>query len=155
MAATLPGVSTSAVDVSVTVALDRVPDVTTFLTLSGRVVGANDYAARLKILATGTVQLSIVRSGTALTTVTLPGTLAAGTRYHLRLLAQGTSPTTLRASAWADGAVAPSTWMSSTSDSTAALQASGSLKLLAYLSSGATNGPLTVSWDDLGATTPN
>lgn len=152
MTAALAGATSTAVDVVATVAVDRQPDVTAYLALSGRVVGANDYAVRLKLAAGGTVQASITRSGTALTAVNLPGTLTPGTAYHLRIQAQGTGPTTLRAKAWKDGSAEPSAWTTTTTDATAALQSAGSFKVMGYLSSGSANGPLTMSWGPFTAT---
>ena len=64
----------------------------------------------------------------------------------------GTSPTTIRMRAWADGTAEPTTWQYTRTDSTASLQAAGSVGVRAYLAAGATNGPILVTFDDLRAT---
>ena len=60
--ATLGSVVSTASDVGVSVGLDRVPTGTAYLTVSGRMVGGADYGARVKVLATGAVQLHTERS---------------------------------------------------------------------------------------------
>jgi len=99
------------------------------------------------------VQLHLMRDGTALSGLTLPGiTLTPGTRITVRVQVDGTNPTSLRARAWPTTAAEPTSWQTTTTDATAALQAAGSLRLSTYLSSSATNGPVTVTYDDLSAT---
>jgi hypothetical protein len=65
----------------------------------------------------------------------------------------GANPTTIRLRAWADGQPEPGTWPYVATDSTAALQGSGAVGLLARLSSSAT-GPLNVSYDGFRAVAP-
>ena len=116
-------------------------------------VGTSLYGARLRINPNGTVQLHLMRDGTALSGGTLPGiTLAAGTRITVRVQAEGTNPTTLRARAWPTAGTEPTTWQFTTTDPTTALQQPGNLRLSTYLRSSATNGPITVTYDDLTAT---
>jgi len=151
---TLAAVSSTATDAQATVSLSAIPDNTLYAAVSGRVVGTADYAARVKVLAGGGVQLHLVRGGTALAGGTLAGlTLTPGAVLHVRTQAVGTSPTTLRARAWLDGTAEPSTWQYTASDATAALQAAGSVRLMTYLSGATTTGAVTVRWDDLAATT--
>ena len=112
------------------------------------------YGARLRINPNGSVQLHLMRDGTALSGVTVPGiTATAGTPIRVRVQVDGTNPTTLRARAWPATATEPTTWQSTATDTTAALQNPGSPRLSTYLSSSATNGPITVTYDDLTATT--
>jgi hypothetical protein len=73
---------------------------------------------------------------------------SAGISVRVRARVTGVNPTTLLMRAWADGQAEPSSWTYQTSDSTAALQSSGSLGLRAYLSRNATNAPLSVRFDD-------
>ena len=73
-------------------------------------------------------------------------------RIRVRVQVDGTNPTTLRARAWPAAATEPTTWQFTTTDPTTALQQPGSLRLSTYLSSSATNGPITVTYDDLTAT---
>ena len=150
LTATLPAVSSVSTDASAVVAVDRVPNQALHLTLAGRVVGSASYGARVKVNPTGSVQLHLVRDATALAGNTVPGvTVAAGSRLRVRVQVVGSSPTTVRARVWPDGAVEPSTWMYSATDAAAGLQAAGAVRLASYLSSSATNGPVTVSVDEL------
>ncbi|GIG19442.1 hypothetical protein Cch01nite_01660 [Cellulomonas chitinilytica] len=149
---TLAGVSSTSTDAQATVSLSAVPDNTLYAAVSGRVVGSADYAARIKVLAGGGVQLHLVRSGTALAGGTLPGvTLTPGAVLHVRTQAVGTGPTTLRARAWLDGTSEPAAWQYTATDSTAALQAAGGVRVTTYLSGATTTGAVTVRWDDLTA----
>ena len=98
--------------------------------------------------------------GTVLAGGVLQGvTLAAGQQLQVRVQVEGTAPTTVRARAWRAGSAEPTTWQVTTTDTNAGLQAAGAVGLTTYLSSAATNGPVTVRWDDLsarpvGGTTP-
>jgi hypothetical protein len=151
--AALPSVSSAATDVVVGLSLDAVPNGPVYSLVNGRRIGAEDYSARAKVLATGAVELTVLRSGTTLSGGTLPGvTLAAGQQLLVRLQTSGTSPTTVRARAWKAGTTEPTTWFATATDSTAALQAPGAVGLSTYLSSSATNGPVVARWDDLRVT---
>ncbi|AEE45199.1 PKD domain-containing protein [Cellulomonas fimi] len=150
---TLGSVQSTATDVTASVALDRIPSNALYATVSGRVVGSGDYGARLKVLATGAVQLHTERSGTVLTGGTLPGvSLTSGERLRVRVQVEGTGPTVVRVRAWEDGQPEPSTWQHTATDATPALQGAGGVRLMTYVSSTTTGGALTVRWDDLLAT---
>jgi hypothetical protein len=71
---------------------------------------------------------------------------------HVRARAWGASPTTLQIRAWSDLGIEPVTWSFTATDSTASLQTAGSIGLLAYATSNITNGPISVRFDDLRAT---
>ena len=71
-------------------------------------------------------------------------TYAVGDLLNLRVQVLGTSPTTVRAKVWKVGTVEPAAWQRSVTDTTAGLQASGSVGLFVYHSSSATNAPNTV-----------
>ncbi|WP_051639737.1 PKD domain-containing protein [Cellulomonas sp. URHE0023] len=150
LASTLGTLASTATDVHTTVALDRVPNATAYLTVAGRTVGTQDYAARLKVLPTGVVQLQASRSGASVAYATLPGVvLSAGTRLHVRVQVEGASPTTLRARAWLDGASEPATWQAVATDSTTGMQVPGGVRLTTYASSTTTGGSLLATYDDL------
>ena len=152
--ATLGQVSSSAIDLTTTLAIDKVPNQLLNATLAARVVGTSLYGARLRINPNGSVQLHLMRDATALSGITVPGiTATAGTPIRVRVQVDGTNPTTLRARAWPAAATEPTTWQTTATDTTAALQNPGSPRLSTYLSSSATNGPVTVTYDDLTATT--
>ncbi|MBG6212507.1 MAG: PKD domain-containing protein [Cryobacterium sp.] len=149
----LAGVSSSSTDLTVTTSLQQA---TTgggsFISVIGRRVGSDDYRARVKILADGSVQLQLLRGATTLRASTI-----AGLRYRtndalqVRLQVFGMAPTTIRAKVWATGTTEPTTWQLSGTDATPALQQSGSIGLALYLSGSATT-PMTVAFDDLAAT---
>ncbi|MFE7845383.1 PKD domain-containing protein [Microbacterium sp. NPDC057407] len=151
--ATLGGVSSSALDTTVAVSLDRMPNQYINLSVVPRVVGTSSYGARLRVNPNGTVLLQNVRADTALTGSSSAGGLlvTANARVNVRVQVEGASPTTIRSRVWLDGTPEPSTWQVTSTDSTAGLQTAGSLRLGAYLSSSATNGPVIVSFDDLTA----
>jgi len=150
----LNGVSSTDTDVQVTTSLDK-PQTGggTSVSLVGRRVGSGEYSVRLKVLATGVLNVAAMRTGTALSSVNLPGTYVPGSALRVRLQVAGVSPTTVRAKVWAAGAAEPAAWQVSATDSTAALQVGGGIGLTSYLSGSATNAPMTVSFDDLLATT--
>jgi hypothetical protein len=80
----------------------------------------------------------------------VPGlTAAPGEAITLRMTATGAGSTTLSASAWKASGPAPAAPQVTATDSTAALQAAGSVGLWTYLTGSATNAPVTVTVDDL------
>lgn len=153
LTATLPAADTASVDLRTALTLDRIPDRALTLTVTPRQVGGAAYGARLTANANGTFSLQAMRDGTVLAGGAVPGiTLTAGKKLQIRVQVDGTSPTTIRARAWLDGAPEPSTWTVTATDATAALQQPGAVRLTSYLSSSATNGPVIVSVDDLALT---
>lgn len=68
---------------------------------------------------------------------------------RVRFQAVGINPTTLRVKVWAADQNEPLSWQFSTTDSTVSLQTSGVVGLRAYLGGTTTNGPVTLSFDDL------
>ncbi|WP_233198300.1 LamG-like jellyroll fold domain-containing protein [Cryobacterium sp. Y50] len=126
-----------------------------YLTAIGRRVGTDDYRARVKLLASGAVQVQLLRYATSLKSLTIPGlSYAAGDQLQLRVQVTGTAPTTLKAMAWKLGEPAPDTWQVSATDSTAALQQAGSIGVAFYVSGSATVSPMTATFDDLIAVAP-
>jgi len=124
--------------------------------LGRRINPTNDYRARVRFNSTGTVVLSLAAlkgSSTVQTIasrVTVPGlTYTPGQNVELRYQVTGTNPTTLRAKVWPTGQTEPVSWMVTVTDTFAALQAAGSVGLQPYLSSTATNGPVSVRVDNL------
>ncbi|WP_241992067.1 LamG-like jellyroll fold domain-containing protein [Cryobacterium lyxosi] len=148
----LVGVSSESTDVTVTTSLQQATTgAGTYVSLIGRRVGTDDYRARVKVLATGAVQLQLMRGGTTLQASTIDGlSYATNDQLHVRLQVFGTAPTTIRAKVWAAGTTEPTTWPLSRTDATATLQQAGSIGLAAYTSGSATT-PMTVSFDDLSA----
>src|SRR5205085_3157717 len=76
--------------------------------------------------------------------------LAATSNGYVRVRVEvaGTSPTTLRIKAWADGQPEPAEWQYAATDAQA-IQGAGAVGLYGFLDWAATNGPLTASFDDL------
>ena len=62
--------------------------------------------------------------------------------------------TTVRDKVSKTGTTEPSAWLRSVTDSTAGLQAAGHVGFGSYVSSAATNGPVTVAVDQLVVTAP-
>ncbi len=150
----LSGVSSTSVDAQVVVSLDKAPaGGATVVGLVGRQVGSAFYQARLRITPDGVVRLELVNGSTAVLAWQnlADGPYTAGRQYTIRMIATGTSPTTLRAKAWPTGTTEPASWQLSTTDATAGLQSAGSVGLESYLSGSASNAPVTVRFDGLRA----
>jgi PKD repeat protein len=152
--ARLNSVSSSDVDLQATMSLSAIPtgggSYTDFI---GRQVGTSQYIAEVWVKSTGAVFVVLEQGSTVLTSVAVPGlSYTAGTQLQVRVHVTGTSPTTLQAKVWPAGQAEPSTWAVTKTDTTAALQVTGSLGLQGYLSGSATS-PVTTSFDNLNATT--
>lgn len=150
LSGTLSSVSSSSSDVTATVAVPALPvGGSLYAGLVGRRIGTDDYNARVVVAADGTAVVQVLHGGTALKSAAFSGgTIAAGTVIHVRMRTTGTGTTTLQARAWLDGTTEPTTWQATATDTTAALQAAGSVGIRTYLGGGVTNGPLAVKVDD-------
>jgi PKD repeat protein len=149
----LPGVSTTAADSAVTLSLDKIGNGGgTFLGVAGRRVASSEYRGKIKVAADGSVTLQITRlaggTETTLSQVSAGFSVTAGQAVRLRVQVTGTSPTTVRAKAWRTGTTEPGSWLLTSTDTTAGLQAAGSVGLMAYLSGSATNAPVIARFDD-------
>ncbi|WP_199182363.1 LamG-like jellyroll fold domain-containing protein [Cryobacterium sp. Y11] len=153
----LTAVSSTDTDLTVTTGVQQaVTGGAVYLTAIGRRVGTNDYRARAKLLASGAVQVQLLRYSSSLRSLTVPGlSYAAGDQLQLRVQVTGTSPTTLKAMVWKLGEPAPDTWQVSATDSTAALQQAGSIGVALYVSSSVTVSPMIATFDDLIAVSPH
>ena len=159
----LGSVSQRDVDVSTTISLDKLSagNATAAYVIARRGSSTSQYRARVRFQSDGAVTLAAAKLdgsssdtliGTAATVAGL--TYTAGTRLRVRFQVSGASPTTLKIKAWKDGTTEPSAWAVSVTDSSAALQGAGSVGLSGYLSSTATNAPLTFSVSAFGAVLP-
>lgn len=153
---TLPGVSTTAADVTLSLGADKAATGGgTYLTAQPRTMSNGDrYFADVRLLSTGAVSLILGRAvagaETNLQTQAVSGlTVTPGQLLRMRVQAVGVSPTVLRAKVWAQGSPEPSGWTASVTDSTAALQAAGGIGLRTYLSGSSTNAPVLGLFDDL------
>ncbi|WP_210509042.1 PKD domain-containing protein [Naasia sp. SYSU D00057] len=152
----LDGVSSTATEVTGSVSLSARPTTgSAYVSVLGRRVGSDDYRLRAVVSGTGSVQLQLQRSGTTLTSATAAGlTVGSGDVLRFRVEVSGTSPTTIRAKVWKDGAVEPAAWQASTTDGTAILQQAGSIGIGGYLSASAVPTRTVVAFDDLWAGVP-
>ena len=160
----LSGVSANDADTTVTFSANKAPTGSGFnANVIARRVGTNlEYRGRARIDNQGRVYAGAFKltSGAGPVAVgaevQVPGLVfTAGSSIQLRVQATGVNPTTIRIKAWAAGAGEPSTWAVSVTDSTAALQAKGSVGLQALLASNATNAPVTFKWDNLNVQPSN
>jgi PKD repeat protein len=159
----LASVSAPAADAVVSVGLDKMPTGSGIYlsTYPRRITGQGTYAAETRVTSTGSVSLELSRTNStgaetvisAATTIT-GLTYALGDKLTVRVQAVGSGPTTVRAKVWKTGTAEPTAWQKSVTDSTAGLQAAGHVGFSSYLSSSATNGPITVAVDSLVVTAP-
>ncbi|MBC9227703.1 PKD domain-containing protein [Aeromicrobium sp. zg-636] len=107
------------------------------LTALGRVIGSNEYAARIRLEPSGVVRLQLLRNQTELGggSVVIANDYTPGTKLNVKVSVRGTSPTTLGAKAWFAGSAEPANWQLTATDSTAGLQAAGVVGVRAALSS--------------------
>ncbi len=134
-------------DVRTTVTLGAAPTGSgASVSVVGRRVAVNqEYRARLRFLADGTVRVAVTRlagSGTEAlvgTEVTVPGlSSTAGTPVSVRLVVDGTGTTALSVTVWAAGQPEPAAPTLTRTDTTASLQAPGAVGVTGYLSGTAT-----------------
>jgi PKD repeat protein len=152
-AAYLNSVASTATDSAVTITADKLPSAGgLYVSVIGRRVGTSDYRAKSWITNSGALRLQVIKVvggvETVLSTETVAGTYAVGDSFRLRVAVSGTTPTTVRAKMWKVGSAEPAAWQATGTDSAAGLQAAGSVGMLAYLSSSAANGPVSVRFDD-------
>ena len=155
----LMGVSSSDTEVSGTVAFDKLPLGTGIYSslVARRIDVAGQYMARVQLTSKGVLTLAAVRRSAAGAdtvlgrTAVLSGAYRVGSGLNLRVRATGTNPTTIQARAWVVGAAEPSSWMVSATDATAGFQKAGGVGLFNYLSTGASNAPVSVAFDNLSA----
>ena len=150
------------VDVTVTVRTDKVATGSGqyIYAASRRQASGAEYRSMLKLAPSGAVEVLAVRfTGTTESAIgsaaTIPGlTRTPTTTVRMRTQITGVNPTTIRIRAWPSTAVEPTTWNVTATDSTAGLQATGTLGLRAYLASGTTNAPILLTLDDYNVTIP-
>lgn len=153
--ALLPAVDAADVHVQADLAVDRMTTGSgLYSSLVARNSSAGNYYLGVRWLPTGEVHLLLYRTvnGATLTLreTTVAGlTYAPGTRLTARLDVVGS---TLSGRVWPAGQEMPATPQITLSDTTASLQGAGQVGFNGYLSGSATNGPITVSVDNLTVT---
>lgn len=155
--ATLPGSGTGN-DLVATLAAGRTPTGGgLFVAVAGRrIAGVGQYQAKVRLLADGSVSVSLGRLDLrwAETALTQPATVA-GVRgsdarpVRVRVQVTGVAPTIVRAKVWQASAAEPAAWTATASDATPGWQVAGGVGLSAYLSRGSVPLPLRV--DDVAA----
>jgi PKD repeat protein len=160
--ANLASASAGDTDLKMSFGLDKNPIAgTVYLSVYGRRSTAGAYLAKPRVSASGAVSLELDRKpATGADVVLQPVVVVSGLTYapgdmlNVRLQVVGSAPATIRAKVWKVGTAEPAVWQRSITDSTAGLQASGSIGVSPYLSAGATNAPVTVKIDDLTLSSP-
>jgi hypothetical protein len=123
--------------------------------LIGRQVGGSNYAARVRFEAGGAVRLYLLRDEVSLGSYLMAGvSYTPGTVLDVALSVSGTGTTTLAAKVWKASDAEPATWQVTATDTTAALQAAGTIGLSNSLSSGSSLAAIVFRWDDLTVTKP-
>ena len=158
--ATLDSVQRTSSDVSASMSFDKpaTGGGTWAAVIGRRIDAANEYRAKYKVAANGTVSLQITRMVAGVETVVqstnVAGlTVGAGEVVKVRMQVEGTGTTQLRAKIWKSTSAEPATWNLQGTDSSAALQAPGSVGLWFYVSGSSTQVPVVMSVDDLSAST--
>lgn len=139
--ASLNAVSATSTDVTVDFALDKVPTGNgTYVGVIPRQVGTANYLAQAWVRSTGAVSLVVQQGSVSLANITLSGfTYTPNTVMRMRVQAVGTSPTVVRAKLWPASQQQPTGWLTTSNDSTAALQSPGSIAVRAYQSGSGTS----------------
>ncbi|GGC16493.1 LamG-like jellyroll fold domain-containing protein [Cellulomonas carbonis] len=157
--AVLGAVSATSATTTAVLSLDRLPaGGTAFVSVAGRRVGTAELRAKVRVAANGSLLLYLVRTAsgaeTTLASTAVPGVLTAGEALTVRLELVGTSPTTLRATAWEAGTAPPTTPQLTATDTATGLQQAGSVGVLVHLASSTTAVPLTVAFDEVRVVAP-
>ena len=158
----LPAVNATDVDLRASLAWSRTASQGTLYgtAVVRRQTNGNDYRVKVVVAASGAMQLVIARkvgtTETVLRTATVSGvTQAANTSYRVafRAVTSG-GTTTLSAKLWRVGTTEPAAWTASVTDTTAGLQAGGSVGLNSYMS-GSAAAAVTMRVDDLVVVDPD
>lgn len=123
--------------------------------LVGRQVGTDFYLGRARLLPNGVVGLQILHGSTLLADTTVAGlSYTPGDLLNLKVRFTGATPTTIQAKLWALNATEPATWQLTATDASAGLQAAGTVGVESYISTSASNAPITVRYDNYTASVP-
>ncbi|WP_439591349.1 PKD domain-containing protein [Microbacterium sp.] len=154
--AVLPAVSSTSTRVATTFSVDKIA-AAQYISVIGRQVGSEQYLLRLRVGADGGATLLAMRGGTAIgANYVVPGlTITPGALYNVVFDVTGTAPTTLSAKMWRSGTTEPASWQFTRTDSTAALQAAGSVGLFSYVPTAANAFPVALSFSEFTVTDPN
>ncbi len=125
----------------------------------GRKINNSYYSLKVRYLPGGAVHLVSARTvngaETIIREVNVSGlTYAPGDTLHFEASMIGSSPTRLTATVW-KGSSKPASPQLDDTDNTAVLQSPGAVGVACYLSTATTNGPVTVSLDNVLVTAPS
>ncbi|MCC2684518.1 MAG: hypothetical protein K0R75_1417 [Paenibacillaceae bacterium] len=114
---------------------------------------SNGYRPYVDIKPDGTFRLGALKhvsgTNTSLGTAVTPSpTFTTTSKYFVRTIVEGTSPTTISVKLWKDGTSEPTNPQFTATDSDSALQTAGHVALRTYTYPGLTNYPLTALFDD-------
>jgi PKD repeat protein len=148
---TLPELMSTSTDSVVSFSIAEAPaSGSQYVSVIGRQVGSEAYTARVVVQSNGVLQLQVRRGATTLKAVNVSAAVyAAGKPVSVRFQVSGVGTTTLNAKVWTTGAE-PAAWNVTTTDTTAALQAKGTVGLGTYVPASAPT--TTVSFLDYRVT---
>lgn len=141
-------------EAQVTITTDSTPSGSgQYLSLVSRSTAGSDYRTKVRLTATGVVQVYLCRTvdgvETTLASTTVPGlAYRPGVRLVVRMQVAGTGPVAVRASVWAEGQQEPDAWTVTATDDAQGTPKSGATSLVSYVSGSAASGT-TFTVDDL------
>jgi PKD repeat protein len=153
--ALLNGVSATDVDILFRVSVDKVATGNSYYVYgAARRNGNNSYRPKIILNANGSVSahagVVVNNSESSIApAVVVPGlTQTAGSFIWVRAQLEGTSPTTIRVKAWANGQAEPGNWQFTATNNAAAVQTAGGVGLRVYVGTTVSNAPVVFSFDD-------
>tara|TARA_R110002020_G_scaffold214865_6_gene422051 strand:- start:2888 stop:8005 length:5118 start_codon:yes stop_codon:yes gene_type:complete len=158
MVAKLDAVASTNTRVTAEFSLDKIL-VGQYVIVHGRTVNDTSYSVRLSVESGGAVRALLLRGSSSAVGAAsvLPGvTLVAGQKYTVSFEVSGVSPTNLKAKLWQTGTTEPD-WQKTGSDSTAAMQAAGSVGVESRVpgsAAGVAQVPVVVSFESITVTDP-
>lgn len=154
-AARLSTVSAANTESQATFAIDRT-GAGYYVGFIGRQVGSDTYSARIRFEDPGVVRLYILHGETPIgaSYVLTGAAYVPGQKLSVRLKVTGSGPTTVAAKVWRTSDTEPAAWQLSGTDTTAGMQAPGSVGIITYLSSAATSATAKLAIDSLSVIDP-
>ena len=149
------------VDIKFRVSVDKMPTGGAYFVYGvARRNGTNEYRPKFRLRNDGVLLVQASRVIGNVETAIGPEVVVsglsptAGSFIWFRAQVVGTSPTTIRVKAWADGQAEPATWQFTATDSSAELQVTGGSGLRAYIGGNVTSAPVLFKFDDLAVVAP-
>ncbi len=149
----LSGFSSRTSDTQIAFSMNKLPVAgDMYMYITPRQAGKNEYRLKVKVSPNGAVRFDAVRivngAETLLQSAAGGFTAKASGTINVKVSLKGLDKTTLSAVVWPSGSPLPANQLTVT-DTTAALQTTGTVALGGYLSGSATNAPITVRYDNL------